>query len=169
MEEIFSFFGFKKSYINQLLVLNNQISTHEGNMIQICVPKKLVDAYVYLARPGGYTYNQVIVQQDFDYTKFRHRKISGVLNMYKNNPHNIAHLMDGLQARILVCSDRLGLNPFMGVAIFRYTTVEPEKLKDYQEQLKVLTETIVEDRKSKGLWNADVFRTIWNKYAGGLW
>ena len=145
LQSIFDEFHFDKKYIPELLKLADLIYSQQGNLFQIFIPKQIVNDVVYLAHKQGTPYRDQIVAQVYDAKKRRHLKIREILDMYKNNPAAInalggqtiipgssTLLMDALQARIIFSNEHT-LNPESGIKIFRYTTVDDQKLMQYEQ------------------------------------
>lgn len=139
---IFDHFGFDKKEITTLLKLNEQITTEEGSLFQIFVPQSMVDQISYAAKRLGAPYRDPdLMSPLFNHKKQRYTALSPILEVYRNNPMSISDRLDRLQGRLLFSQNVL-LNPQSGVKIFRYTTISPEKLQQYQHKLTKLTKHI---------------------------
>lgn len=161
-KEIFDYFHFEKSFVDQLWNLNNLITEKEGLLFQICIPKHMVNKCAYLCRPYGIPYEKAIIQTEFDFNKQRHINISSILDGYQlqntwisdsttrllsqgiqfNDLHEaIQNELDTLQARLLFSWDMM-LNPQSGVKIFRYSTASDESVAEFKKQLNMLTQNV---------------------------
>lgn len=142
VEEIFEHFGYNKKYVADLLALHKTIETNEGSLYQIFVPIDKVDMIVFAAQRLGTPYrNPMLMPHLFDHKLQRYPTLTPILDAYRNYPGQFGLELDRLQGRILFSQDLL-LNPKSGVQIFRYTTINPVKLKNYEAELKKLTEKI---------------------------
>lgn len=142
LEEIFDHFGFNKKYIAKLLSLSETITTEEGSLFQIFVPTDRVDQIAFAAQRLGTPYrNDALLSHAFDYTKKRYPLLTPLLDVYCYDPARFGMALDRLQGRLLFSQDVL-LNPLSGVKIFRYTTVQPDKLEAYSRKLKETTDCI---------------------------
>ncbi len=139
LEEIFDYFGINKKYISELVTLNETIKTNEGSLFQIFIPINHVDTIAFAAQRLGTPYrNDLLMAHLFDYKKKRYPALTPILNVYCQNPSQFGPMLDRLQGRLLFSQDLL-LNPLSGIKILRYTTVQPEKLENYQQKLKKIT------------------------------
>lgn len=136
--DIFDYNGFDKKYIETLIKLNSLIETKEGSLYQIFVPKNKVDQIAFAAQRLGTPYRKPVIERYFDVYKGRHSALTPILEIYRTTPTSIIDVLDHLQGRLLFSQDIL-LNPTSGVKIFRYTTIDPEKLKLYRYELKKVT------------------------------
>lgn len=147
LKEIFDYFKFEKSFVEQLWNLNQLIDQKEGLLFQICIPKGIVDKYAYLCRPYGLPYEQAIIPSCFDTDKQRHINISSILdgcqlqNTWISGSPAWLHELDTLQARLLFSWDMM-LNPESGVKIFRYSTASEESVAEFEKQLNILTQQV---------------------------
>jgi len=121
-------------------------SLRYGNMLQIFIPKKLVDRCVYFSKRGGNPRKLPVPESLSE--KFRTKilgqrfqKASTVLQALSNNSESVRGELTGLQARILLHKDLFD-NPSSGIKIFRYNQI-PQGLSDsYQSQLKSIAESV---------------------------
>lgn len=147
LETIFTTEKLSTQYIDDLIKLVQEYAPALGNTYQIYLKPEAADKYLYLCCPGGMphgaiydTAGKIVAEHDFDATKGRYTKCSGVLKQYYTHPESIQHL-DSLQGRLLLSRDCM-LNPESGVKIFRYTSLTPEKEKEYQTKLDALCNKI---------------------------
>jgi len=160
LEKIFNHFGFNKNYIDKLLALNESIKTNEGSLFQIFVPIEYVDTIAFAAQRLGTPYrNDELMSSLFDYEKKRYPNLTPILDTYCHNPEQFGMTLDRLQGRLLF-SQNILLNPLSGVKIFRYTTVQPNKLAEYQHKLKKLTKRIVKKSKAKKLDDSGMVNSL---------
>lgn len=143
--EIFDYFGLNKKYIPELLALNKSIDTLEGSLFQIFVPLHLVDQVSFAAQRLGTPYrNGDLMSHIFHTKKQRYLALTPVLDVYRNNPTTFGMTLDRLQGRLLFSQDVI-LNPFSGVKIFRYTTIDSAELEIYRNKLKKLTDKLLKE------------------------
>lgn len=143
IKDLFTDFGFDHAYIAELKAMHSLITTTEGNLFQIFIPKDKVDQYVYLSHSFGTPYRPVIVGSVFDPKRNRHTKISSVIDAYLKNPAVITDF-DKLQARVLMSQDGI-LNPESGVKIFRYIAASDEAIQKYQQVVKEFASKVFSD------------------------
>lgn len=143
IKDVFNTFGFDKKYLQDLAALPQLITTKEGTIYQIFVPKDLIDSCGYVCHRWATPFRQPLVTSDFDAKKQRHMHLKPIADAYKKTPNNLADL-DILQARLLFSQDVL-LNPKSGVKIFRYTTASKTQLDTYKKKLKEITNQIYSD------------------------
>lgn len=141
--DIFAYFDFNATYIQQLLNLENETKPAHGNLLQIFIPKDQVNKYVYLSKPYGIPYQEPIAPDVFDSDKKRHIAITPILEKYIKQPTSITNL-DQLQARLLLSQDGI-LNPESGVKIFRHTAGPIPNEAQYKKKLKDMCIQIFKD------------------------
>jgi hypothetical protein len=142
LEGIFEHFGYNKKYVADLLALSKTIETNEGSLFQIFVPIDKVDTITFAAQRLGTPYrNSLFMPHLFNHKLQRYPTLTPILDAYRNYPGQFGLDLDRLQGRILFSQDLL-LNPKSGIQIFRYTTINLVKLKNYETELKKLTEKI---------------------------
>ncbi len=124
-------------YIALLVDLLNTIETKEGNLIQIFIPKNLVNRSVYLCKEKGKVWDAIIDPAIFDSARGRHSAIAPILDLYSNSSSKIVPVMDQLEARILLRA-KLFLNPQGPVKMFRYTTLDENRNLLYQKRLSTI-------------------------------
>lgn len=92
----------RQQYVNQLKNISNQIGVdakHIGIMLQIFIPKKLVDNAVYLSKQQGYYWDYKIPENKsldkiYSLTKHRYTQVAPILERYQNNPERLALYYD---------------------------------------------------------------------------
>ena len=147
LKTIFDTEKLSQKYIDDLVALVQSYAPSLGNTYQVILTPEAADKYLYFCKPGGMphgpiynTAGNIIAEHDYDATKGRYIKCSGVLKEYYTNPESIIDL-DILQGRLLLSKDCI-LNPNSGVKIFSYTGLSPEKEKEYHSKLDELCNII---------------------------
>lgn len=135
----------KAHYIAILVELLDTIKTNEGNLIQIFIPKKLVDRCVYASKERGKVWDEVIEQSCFNASKKRHTAFAPLLERYRNKPKTLTRHIDKLEARILL-RGQLFLNPQSPIKMFRYTTLDSKRRKIYKKRIKLIAKHIYQQR-----------------------
>lgn len=130
--------GIDSSYVARLNTLAGSLTSSEGVLMQVFIPKKYVDRCVYLCHPMATPYRTPILDSSFDIAKERHTNISSILELYKKHPDQIADI-NGLQARIVFYPGDM-LNPERGIKIFRYMTVSDSDMATYSKKVKALVQ-----------------------------
>lgn len=160
VQDMFTKLDLNEKFIDDLIGLNYMTQTKEGSLIQIFIPKDLVDSCVYLSHYWLEPYHQQLDKTYYSASKNRHTKISPILEMYRNNPEKLLSIppvnydtgpwdhidpnktcMDELQARIILSKD-ITLNPMNGIKYFTYTTVSEKQMDQYKKELRKLTDKI---------------------------
>lgn len=140
MQNVFTEHGIDHKHIDALFKL--AVEENKANLLQIFIPKELVDQCAYLALPLGKPDNNSVVNCCFDKMKGWHTKISPILDLYQKNPTAIIpERLDLLQARIILSQDIM-LNPDSGVKIFRYSPIDDTKMKSYQNEVQAFAKTV---------------------------
>jgi len=153
IQPIFSFYDFDTQYLTQLCeVMKESYMENRGSILQICIPRPLVDHTVYLARAYGYPYKYNLNVGGFttittastkEYSLQTH--ITPILDALQDGsllqklrdkrPENIKETMSEFQARIILGKDIM-LNPQSGVKIFRIDNLPASKRAWYHQQIK---------------------------------
>jgi hypothetical protein len=117
-----------------------------GNVLQIFIPKHLVDQCVYFSKRGGSPRKLSIKESLYQQLKKtvvgqRFQKASTVLDSLNNNSESLCSELTGLQARILLHKDLFNdLNS--GIKIFRYNQIPQGLSESYQSTLKSIAEGV---------------------------
>ncbi len=135
----------KAHYIAILVELLDTITTQEGNLIQIFIPKKLADQCVYASKERGKVWDEVIERSCFNASKKRHTAFAPLLERYRKQPKTIARYIDKLEARILL-RGQLFLNPQSSVKMFRYSTLDKKRHDLYKKRIKIIAKHIYQQR-----------------------
>lgn len=154
-EEIFKDFNFNEKFIDQIVTLHQLIRTEQGCLFQIFVPKTIVNSIVYLSQVLGTPYRKSIIADYYDDAKQRHLCISPILEKYRNEIETLIE-PDKFQARILLSREFM-LNPDSGIKIFRYTTSERAKNKQYLERLHSIIKAMIIDWFESGNYKDNLF------------
>lgn len=163
LHEIFTKLGLDTSYIPRILDTLELIKSPTGNLLQIFIPGDKVNMYTYLSVAFGTPLAASKLYTNLDLIKITDTSgkiqtynpaeldVKTYLDIYKNHPEAVSDRdMDLIQGRINITEDFL-LNPRSGVKIFRYNTVPPEKLLEYQEKLRAIIKEVMEDWKKKNI------------------
>ncbi len=142
LEPIFSHYKFDSKYLSELIDLTAHLASPTGNLLQICVPKDMVDDLAYLSQPYGKPYRDIILKEYYDYTKNRHTSISPLLEHMRTSPDLINNLSQW-QARLMFFDPLLDMHPL--IKIFRYNTITPENMAIYQQKLNTIVARLVLD------------------------
>lgn len=175
---MFNKLGLKLSYIPKILDLLNDLKSPTGSLLQIFIPRNKVNSYIYpsvaYARPLHTDYAKIrtalspveVPNSPHSTTTYDLRTINmkKYLDLYRNhlqaiNPEDL----DRIQGRINITHDFL-LEPKSGVKIFRYTTVHPDKLLEYQQKLRVIIKEVMEDWKKENTTPANTQQKIAQEY-----
>lgn len=143
---LFNDYNLDKKHVQSLIDVSTLLSGTTGNLIQIFIPKKLINQVAYLARAWGHPYPYEIVEKYFDKEKQRHHKITPILKQYQCDPKQnkkLEETIDEIQARLLFIEPML--NPQSGIKMFRYNTVSEKKMKQAESQVKdIMTQAITD-------------------------
>ncbi len=156
-EQMLGLLKLPASYAKELSELADMVKDH-GAIAQIFIPLSVVDKYAYFARSWGaphgnplalgYLFNRDIDKQHRMEAFWKlldknpkdaltvHGTVSEVLKQFRTAPAAIPNI-NRLQVRLLLTSDML-LSPGSGVKIVRYTTIAPDRLKQYNDKLQKL-------------------------------
>jgi len=135
-------------YTQELEQLSQLIDTTEGNLLQICIPKKSVTAHAYLSLPLGIPCNNHEVSTCCTMPQPRYNTTDIFLEHYQKNIQSLLycqHCLHQIQARLVVPSGLL--NPDSGIKIYQYSTETPTVKAAYQQQLKELIKKIIAEKK----------------------
>ncbi len=164
-------------FVDQLTALYEKyLISDTGSLLQIFIPKDKVNDYVYLSLPYGLPVNCMALggndiwkncsfyTQETKLERITLKDAQGkiirsyntqeidaktYLDIYKNHPAAIpVDVMDMIQGRILLTDDFL-LNPSSGVKIYRYMTIDPNKLESYKKELRAIVARMMETARSK--------------------
>lgn len=151
IDEIFKNWNFDPKYKKDLNDLyNNFMKADNGNLLQIFIPKYLINKFVYISQVGGLPY-------DWNRNKKFHQLITptndidtlDVLDYYKNakfpTTSYFLKATDELQSRIVLTPEFFDLNN--NIKIFKYTTSEldGEFGTDYKKGLRVIVARMILD------------------------
>lgn len=140
--KVFDYYSLDKNYIDQLLALTSYLTSKEGNLIQIFIPKEKIDSLVYLSRAYGVPYDEMITADNHDFKNSQYPNISPILELYCKKPSTFIDIND-LQGRVLFLPDMF--EPKHGIKMFRYNTIAPLKLFKYEKKLKKIVMHIMDD------------------------
>lgn len=154
------------SLLPKLSQLTTLLSEKRGNLIQIFIPKNLVNDLVYLSRQQGYYWSYRIpgissLDTVWDDTKKRYTAISPLLEIYQKTPEKLAInlygnpkakdiidsasigiyqlIIDRIEARIFLRGELFG-KPNKLIKMFNYWPLDPSKETMYKNKLKQLAQ-----------------------------
>lgn len=160
LNDLFNELNLNCNYIDKLYNVYKLYMVPEkaGHLLQILIPKDLVDNFVYLAVPGGAPIRDKIDGIDYDTSNMRNKYISQFLDKYINNASSIKMLdrysgnfssapvidiLDKVQGRIVFMPqfyDRASR-----IKIFRFNFIKPENIKKYKQEVdKIVSDMILE-------------------------
>ncbi|HEV2600742.1 MAG TPA: ankyrin repeat domain-containing protein [Candidatus Babeliales bacterium] len=153
LERIFKKNQFKSSFIDDLLNINKQFQSKTGNIIQIFIPKNLVNSCTYFAKPWGVprgapfvdAQGNPIANNDYDAKRKRYIKTNTILEIVQNKT-GIIEYSASIQLRLFFSKTGPLLNPNMGAKVFYFTTLSEEQLQNYKEQIRNVSEKIFAQR-----------------------
>lgn len=136
----------QRAHINSILQSSKDLlQTDEGNLLQIFIPRKIVNDVAYLSKARGYIYKEPVLSSVYSQKKARHKCISSVLDYMRNNPNDIGDPLDNFEARIIPRHEYFA-NPQSGIKIFRYTTLAPEAEAKYLNIIHKIAEFIIRNK-----------------------
>jgi hypothetical protein len=136
----------QRAHINSILQLSKElINTKEGNILQIFIPRNIVNQVAYLSIARGYVYKHPILENIFSTKKSRHQCISAILDYLRSEPNDLGDIIDNFEARIIPRHEFFA-NPNSGIKIFRYSTLTPEAEKIYLEIIQKIANFIYDNR-----------------------
>ncbi|HEV2601148.1 MAG TPA: ankyrin repeat domain-containing protein [Candidatus Babeliales bacterium] len=149
LKVIFSQVKLDQKFIKDLTTIVEQFPTETGDLVQIFIPKNIVDKYAYLSKYYGVPQKQYIfdvdgkfiAENDYDVTRERYVRCSGVLEFLQNAGRRFADTKN-MQLRLFFAKTGPLLNPDMGAKIFRFTTLTPAQLQEYKRQVAGVVDNI---------------------------
>jgi hypothetical protein len=136
----------QRAHINSILQNSKDLlPTEEGNLLQIFIPREIVNDVAYLSRARGYIYKEPVLSSVYSQKKARHQCISAVLDYMRNSPTEIGDAIDNFEARIIPRHEYFA-NPKSGIKIFRYTTLAPEAEAKYLNLIHKVAEFIIHNK-----------------------
>lgn len=149
LQKLFDYYGFDKGYIKGLFEVSDQFETRTGDIVQIFVPKNVVNDCAYLCEAWGIPMKNFILDKngkplalnDYDVIRERYAKCDGILNVIQNDIGVIKNA-PSIQLRLFFSKSGPLLNPGLDAKMFRFTTLAPLKLADYKKQIRALSHKI---------------------------
>ncbi|HEV2601499.1 MAG TPA: ankyrin repeat domain-containing protein [Candidatus Babeliales bacterium] len=155
---IFSQYKFEENLAHKLIDINKNFPAKTGDIIQIFIPKHLVNTYAYLCRAWGApkkSYfvdgnDQPIVQikkddqddeGDYDPVRERYVKCDKILELLQTQKGVIKNSQD-IQLRLFFAKSGPLLNPDMGAKMFRFTALTPQQLQEYKQRVAAASREI---------------------------
>ncbi|HEV2601497.1 MAG TPA: ankyrin repeat domain-containing protein [Candidatus Babeliales bacterium] len=158
LKKIFKHYGFKESFIRDLIDINKRNKPKTGDIVQIFIPKNLVDDSAYLCQAWGAPqkeqlrdkYGQPIITDNkgvmlYDNVRQRYTKCSGILELLQINPDAVPESKT-IQLRLFFSKMGPLLNPALGAKMFRFTTLSAEQLRESKEAVKIVASKIFAER-----------------------
>ncbi|HEV2601145.1 MAG TPA: ankyrin repeat domain-containing protein [Candidatus Babeliales bacterium] len=146
LEKIFKRCGFDKKFIKDLLDVNKKFQSKTGDLIQICIPKDLVNGCAYLSQPWGIPQKEYIfsidrrplAERDYDRLRQRYTKSSTILDLLQTQK-GIIKDPENIQLRLFFSKTGPLLNPDMGAKVFRFTTLTSHQVEEYDRQIRMIS------------------------------
>lgn len=110
-----------------MTVINDTLGNYQENWVAKTAPNETIRA---------------LFEQAIDRINSGEVKISDILEQYTRDPQSLQGI-EHLQARILLSNDLL-LNPDSGVIVYRYTTIPPQTMAEYEQKLNALIKKIID-------------------------
>ncbi|NEQ35261.1 MAG: hypothetical protein F6K40_02645 [Okeania sp. SIO3I5] len=114
--------GVSESTLNNLVRLVGKEKTKGASLLQIFIPKGIVERLAYLAGPGGHTYEN-------------HTDLVAHLNTYLEDPSSLGPALDYMQAR-LIMSDRAFRDRAEGIKYFEYHKLTPAQIRRFEARVR---------------------------------
>jgi len=147
LETFFKEHGFSDIHTQKLVDIAYKYKSKEGILLQIFIPKKIVDECAYLCHAGGVPYNTRLISEGWDEQKQRYTRIAPILDAYQNNPALLGTI-DHLQARLVMTSDTF-LNPDSGIKMYRYGSLTKEAKRKYKAEIRAVLDQVILDALSQ--------------------
>jgi hypothetical protein len=150
LKEVTTFFDFNQDFVDKITSSQSLRMADFGSLVQIFIPKKLVDNCVYLAITFGcaYTDNLGVGGYEFIDNYGYQAKISPILEAIQSGTLPKGKLTKGvleqLQARIIIGKDIM-LDPTKGVKIFREVNLPKAKLEAYHHEIRRIALEVIID------------------------
>jgi len=127
----------------QLLLSQLQTRDH-GIVLQILIPKKIIDYCAYLCTPRGEPLRVKIpnIEQGWDQSKNYYILISPILEALQKNPEKIKEVLPHLQARIKLDS-KFFSNPESGVTIYIHHMIDNETYRVFDQEIEKIANNIL--------------------------
>ncbi|HEV2601735.1 MAG TPA: ankyrin repeat domain-containing protein [Candidatus Babeliales bacterium] len=158
LENICKKYDLNESFIQDLLGINENYKSKTGDIVQIFIPKDLVDDYAYLCRAGGHPQGTELLDKNskpikkdnkgsslYDDTRMRYTKCHTILAMLQNDKDAIRDAKN-IQLRLFFSKKGPLLNPDLGAKIFRFTTLSSEQLRNYKALVKNLAKKMLPEK-----------------------
>ncbi|HEV2601160.1 MAG TPA: ankyrin repeat domain-containing protein [Candidatus Babeliales bacterium] len=133
----------ERTYGKDILDVNKEFPSETGDIIQIFIPKHLVDECVYVSRPFGVPQkeymvndnNEIVAADDYDVRRQRYIKASTLLELLQKEKNPFKHINE-MQLRLFFSRTGPLMNPKMGVKMFRFTSLTSQQLQGYEKRVK---------------------------------
>ncbi|HEV2601533.1 MAG TPA: ankyrin repeat domain-containing protein [Candidatus Babeliales bacterium] len=176
LENIFTRYGFQQNFIDDFFKIHNQFPCQTGDIIQIFIPKDEVDDHTYISQAWGAPQSEHILNSDrqpiedgYDTERKRYIKSKPILDIIQNNTQLLED-SKAIQLRLFFSNNGPLLNPDRGAKMFRFTTLNPNQLKNYKHLIKKISKKIfktdsyirtVQDTINRYIFNpTDNFRVL---------
>lgn len=143
------------------------IYTQEGQLIQVFIPKNIVDETVFLTKEHGNFWPYKVGDiASWSNTLNRYTKISPMLETYVNKPDKLTEIfldpsgnkngpagitpgfqnifIDRLEGRILLRGEIFNEPTKNNVIMYRYTTLDAKRESEYQKRINIIAKYILE-------------------------
>ncbi len=146
-----------RSDIKYLIKLLQEDEIHKtGSLLQIFIPKNIVNQITYRSRQGGAPFYGIEKENHIPTTNILDQFPRSLLQLSENGFYDANTYfntgsyqeLDQLQFRILITKNIM-LNPNSGVKIIRHTSLTPN-MKIYKKELTILLKKIIKDIKKEG-------------------
>lgn len=133
---------------------------HSGDLLQIFIPKTIVDQVVYLSKPYGKYWGDYISKTEthkvYDKSKQRYTAISPILSIYQRDPTrldraysdtthyiNPTKLLDGFQGRLLLKGEYFAAPSAKNdIKMFRFSTLDKIIEKNYLKKMRDIVKRV---------------------------
>ena len=112
----------------------------EGTLVQVFIPKALVDSCAYISQPFGAPVREIIEPDCYAHGKARHTHITPILDKYQDAPTSIVN-SNRLQARLLLSPETM-LNEKSDIRMYRYNMLSADQEKWYRSKFNAAIERL---------------------------
>ncbi|HEV2600800.1 MAG TPA: ankyrin repeat domain-containing protein [Candidatus Babeliales bacterium] len=154
--KIFERYEFNPEYIQKLLDVAKELRANTGDLLQIFIPKDLVNTCAYLSKAWGVPVKEHILDTNnnpildgYDNKRMRYTESRPILEILQTQINKIKAPED-IQLRLFFSKTGPLLNPSMGLRVFRFTTLSAEQLQQYKNRVKKIAEAIFAEKVLEG-------------------
>lgn len=122
LSAILKHYGFDTAYAKKFSDLGPLITTPEGSLFQIFIPKKEVDTYVYFSKPWGIPISKIDEISDvYNLLKQRYTSSSEIMDLFLQGSSKLNKFVKDMQGRLL--ANRQFLSPDRNtIKVYRHLT-----------------------------------------------